>query len=66
MKAYEVKFTLLTDGADTASSIKHLIEILEEEVKLRGIEYSIKNIKVKVKSKNRKKRKGRKSKKDKR
>lgn len=46
MKAYEVKFTLLTDS-DTASSVKHLIEILEDEVKLQGINYSIKNIKVK-------------------
>lgn len=47
MKAYEVKFTLLTDSADSASSVKHLIEILEEEVKLQGINYSIKNVKVK-------------------
>lgn len=47
MKAYEVKFTLLTDSADSASSVKHLIGILEEEVKLQGINYSIKNVKVK-------------------
>jgi len=47
MKRYDVKFTLLTDAADSTSSVKHLIEILENEVELRGINYSIKNIKVK-------------------
>lgn len=53
-KAYEVKFTLLTDAADTVTSVKRLIEILEEEVKLQGINYSIKNIKVKQAKRNKK------------
>ena len=47
MKKYDVRFALLTDGAENASSVKRLIEILENEVKLQGINYSIKNIKVK-------------------
>lgn len=52
MKKYDVRFTLLTDGTENASSVKRLIEILENEVKLQGINYSIKNIKIKqVKSK---------------
>jgi len=55
MKRYDVKFTLLTDAADSASSVKHLIEILENEVELRGINYSIKNIKVKSKAGKRRK-----------
>lgn len=49
MKSYDVKFTLLTDSADSVTSVKRLIEILEEEVKLQGINYSIKNVKVRAK-----------------